>query len=988
MAKARSVDLLFPTAGLVRRSGYQQQAPYSTPDCLNVRPFDPLEGRERGGSRPGLKKSFATVFGGGNPIQSLASVTVADDDGTIRDVLVVVAEGIVKYTDAAEAFQSPVVETVKLDDDIGDGGFEAVAETTASVATATMTRASAVATMNCGAAHGLTVGDIVDVTGLTVTDTTFNATDAIVLSIVDADSFTYTNMGANVAVARVDAGGLVTRVTGHAFSGHWTLTAGSGAIAAETTHRHAGAYAAKLSYTAGASYLHQDFTVTAAATCTLSFWARGDGVVGGRYQIRRMTAVEADIVAIAATGVTGTTYRQVFVNFTVPAGCTTVRVYFHSPSASGDAYFDSATLSHRVPGTAAVLSTSLNTISAVGLLQKFYFSDANENVSGARGTVASNVLSDPDVANWTALGLSASTDFVAISSPVTDELFSDSRSISRLVAESAILSGGDLQEGPVVFTITRKDYSGTKMRYVGSELVDGETHLLFTDEDVTDWDAMGLTTANDCVIVFQNSTEEDTATKHVMGTNGPYLWLSTAPTDYVDGSLIAWTIGRADAIDVQGTIGSDNELTAASIADWTAFGIGDDDSIILDREESGFAGGTFPILSIAAGGVTIDGEVPDGSGYSYQIGRKIKTLDPDEGTIGVIRETKGQSPLNCSILCAYRGRLVAVFKNTWSMCRVNNPTDWDYGADDQDTNRAMAGGVAEASDVPDPVKAVIAHTDDYLIFGCPGSLWVLRGDPASGGVVDQISPEVGIVGGDAWCKLPDGTLVFLSRAGVYMLAAGGNGYPVPFSSGLVPRELRNVDAVTNVVTMQYDASDDGIHLFITPAAGTAGSHWWIDWKLKGMWPVAVPAGMQPFSMIAYAADATDAKRVLLGGVDGYIREFDDAAVADDGTAIVSYVEIGPIHLAPSGFEGIISGLTAILDEDSSSVVWEIHVATTGEAAVDSTSAKATGTWVAGWNRTPGYRVRGACGVIRVEGGASAWALETISLTVSPGGMMR
>jgi hypothetical protein len=915
---------------------------------------------------------------------------VADDDGTIRDVLVVVSAGIVKYTNAAGSFVSPVIETVKLNDDTKDGGFEAVVETTASVATATMTRvnATSIATMNCGANHGLSVGDIVDITGLSVTDTTFNATNAVVLSIVDADSFTYTNPGAAVAVARVDAGGLVTKVTGHAFSGYWTLTAGSGAIAAETTYRHEGAYAAKLTYVTGASYLYQDFTVTAAAECTLSFWTRGDGAKEGQYQIRRMTAPEADIVATTATGVTGTTYRQVFVDFTVPAGCTSVRIYFHSPSAAGDAYFDSAEMTHRVAGTAAVLSAAVNTISSTGILQQVYLSDAISNVTGVKGTVASNVLSDPDVADWTALGLSAATDFVAISAPLTDELFEDSHSVTELVAASVTLSGNAIQEGPTTFTISRKDYSGTKMRYAGYEVVSGATHYLFTEEDISDWDTKGLTAAYQCLITYTQADGTGAiATAQVVGTNGAYLWLSTYPGSYLANSNITWTIGRADTADVQGNIGEDNVLTAPSIPDWTAIGIGDEDAIILDRDEVGFTGDTFPILSIAAGGVTIDGTVPAGSGYTYQIGRKIQMLDPDAGTIGVIQESNGQSPLNCGILCAYRGRLVAVFSNTWYMCRVGDATDWDYGADDQDTLRAIAGGFAEASDVPDPVVAVVPHTDDYLIFACPGSLWVLRGDPAAGGEIDQISAEIGIVGRDAWCKLPDGTLVFLSRAGVYVMAAGGNSYPAPFSSQLVPKELINIDASTNVVTMQYDLVHDGIHLFITPAAGTAGSHWWIDWRLKGLWPVSIPAGMQPFSMIAYAADATDAKRVLLGGFDGYIREFSDAAGTDDGTNITSYVELGPFQTAESGMEGIIKDVGATLDLNSASVAYQVRLGYTGEAAVVA-SASASGTWAGGWNRPACTRVRGPMGVIYVANTATpttAWAIETVTLTLIPAG---
>jgi len=78
MAKS-PVTIQFPFGGLNRRYGYQSQPPYTTPDCLNVRPFDSIEDRQRGGMRPGLKKTFAQQIGSGNPIRMLANVTSTSD---------------------------------------------------------------------------------------------------------------------------------------------------------------------------------------------------------------------------------------------------------------------------------------------------------------------------------------------------------------------------------------------------------------------------------------------------------------------------------------------------------------------------------------------------------------------------------------------------------------------------------------------------------------------------------------------------------------------------------------------------------------------------------------------------------------------------------------------------------------------------------------------------------------------------------------------
>ena len=75
------IDLQFPVGGVHRRAGYQKQPPYTTPDARNVRPYDTLKARLRGGSRPGLIKSHYTQLGSGNPTRLLDAVTVVVNNG-------------------------------------------------------------------------------------------------------------------------------------------------------------------------------------------------------------------------------------------------------------------------------------------------------------------------------------------------------------------------------------------------------------------------------------------------------------------------------------------------------------------------------------------------------------------------------------------------------------------------------------------------------------------------------------------------------------------------------------------------------------------------------------------------------------------------------------------------------------------------------------------------------------------------------------------
>ncbi len=125
--------------------------------------------------------------------------------------------------------------------------------------------------------------------------------------------------------------------------GSWSETAGDGALANETTAKHAGSDAAKITAGAGLDTLvSQNITVTAGKSYRLRFFTRGDASNAGRYKIRDVSN-SADIVALTSTGVAGTTFTAVTVAFTAPAGCSSVGITFQCPATdTGDAYFDSS----------------------------------------------------------------------------------------------------------------------------------------------------------------------------------------------------------------------------------------------------------------------------------------------------------------------------------------------------------------------------------------------------------------------------------------------------------------------------------------------------------------------------------------------------------------------------------------------------------------------------------------------------------------------
>lgn len=78
---SRGAELRWPEGGLDRSTAYRAQGPYTTPDCQNVRAFDPIQGRLRGGSRGGLGKAFASALGAPSVVNMLAPLTVVGRDG-------------------------------------------------------------------------------------------------------------------------------------------------------------------------------------------------------------------------------------------------------------------------------------------------------------------------------------------------------------------------------------------------------------------------------------------------------------------------------------------------------------------------------------------------------------------------------------------------------------------------------------------------------------------------------------------------------------------------------------------------------------------------------------------------------------------------------------------------------------------------------------------------------------------------------------------
>ncbi|KKN54709.1 hypothetical protein LCGC14_0589780 [marine sediment metagenome] len=350
------------------------------------------------------------------------------------------------------------------------------------------------------------------------------------------------------------------------------------------------------------------------------------------------------------------------------------------------------------------------------------------------------------------------------------------------------------------------------------------------------------------------------------------------------------TDGSEEARQIDGVIASSNSgerLVSDTITDWTDMGIeasGDWLEIISatgNAADVTLAVGVHRLATQSNAGylelATGIGNAGNLIAITYRVTRGPKVYDSSTDAMTIWVPDDGSIPLGCSIIEIFRERMVlsgdpenhgALF-----MGRYRNPLDFNYGASATDRGRALPGNLptSELGGLTSPVSAIAAITEDYLMVSAESELYLLRGDPAMGGIGGDISNQIGIGSRTAWCRIPDGSLIFLSRDGLYSFHPS-QPFPQNISREKLPDELIDVVQNTDItVTLEYDVRFRGILIFIAPSTVGPTTHYWFDWTTKSFWPE--PLGSSDYEPFAIAYDAK-ANRVLLGCRDGYIRHFD------------------------------------------------------------------------------------------------------------------
>jgi len=352
--------------------------------------------------------------------------------------------------------------------------------------------------------------------------------------------------------------------------------------------------------------------------------------------------------------------------------------------------------------------------------------------------------------------------------------------------------------------------------------------------------------------------------------------------------------------------------------------------------------------------------------------------------------TAGTLPSEARIMALYRGRIVlAGFKNdphNWYMSTAGNPLDWDYGATPSAT-MAVAGNDCNAGACPDIITCLAPFNDDLMVIGGDHTLWVLRGDPADNGRIDNISNHTGIAGPRAYTLDPNGVMYFFGSGTLWRLAP--TGIPEPISRNRLDRTFKNIDLSSYDVRLVWDSIRHGLHIFLVPSESKTIIQYYWDQRADSFWPVQYPNDCGPSAACIYDADDPDDRTILLGGFDGYIRQLDNSAKTDDDETINSYIKYTPVSATGWDQNMLLNRLVAVLDDSSDEVILSIFSDETPQKAVTSSTVRWNKSLTAGRNVAI-TRLAGNTFVFQLSNSTNnhIWALEALLATIMPRGRVR
>jgi hypothetical protein len=289
--------------------------------------------------------------------------------------------------------------------------------------------------------------------------------------------------------------------------------------------------------------------------------------------------------------------------------------------------------------------------------------------------------------------------------------------------------------------------------------------------------------------------------------------------------------------------------------------------------------------------------------------------------------------------------------------------------------------------------------DDVLLFGGDHQIWAMMGDPAAGGILDHFSDGLGVYGKDAWTMDPMGTIYFIGHGGFYQLPKGST-VPTNLSRDVISPFFAAINRATQYTLLEWDVDRHGCWICISnvsPGAPVRSVHLFWDSRTGGFFPQQFPDNMDPTQMALYDGDAAGSRFMLFGCRDGWLRQQLDPNVSDDGTAISSFVLLGPYRPVDDLTEAKVMGADFYLGQEDQTKNYNVTATVQGAPdaysalfAPISTASVTFGQVQGHTGRQLGLRVKGGNLAMKLANSTinKTWNFERAIVMVGKGGKQR
>jgi hypothetical protein len=303
-----------------------------------------------------------------------------------------------------------------------------------------------------------------------------------------------------------------------------------------------------------------------------------------------------------------------------------------------------------------------------------------------------------------------------------------------------------------------------------------------------------------------------------------------------------------------------------------------------------------------------------------------------------------------------------------------------YGDIEDDIDRAVVGRFSPLGLIPDTITSLMPYNQDLLLFFCESSIWEMSGSPNT--ETFRMRPVTKVIGGAAgrsWCLGPNGDIFFVSsRGGIYNLQLQAP--PRRISANRIDDFMSDVDVASSYINLTWNEEAQGFHIHITPHVAAATKHLFYDVRTDG-WFVDKygSTDLDPSAVLAINDRTSTKREVVLGCRDGALRyqTVGDSQTTDNGTAIDSFVLLGPFGSQDRERAMMITGLRGTIGSGSQPVDYEVLRGDTADEA-SSADPVATGTWNDARSTVDRQRASGASLFIKVQGGGDPpWTFERV-----------